>query len=116
MKYENVKYYNEKTRALTLVKKITDKEKKEVETKTYQYPFYVEGVYTQKAIDLGAELEENSYVVSSDLFDRITNFFVELYGKQFTEQELKKGIDQRHIVNTYITMLFGVLQGDSKNE
>lgn len=116
MKYENVKYYDEKTKALTLITSIKDIEKREVETKTYQYPFFVKGIYTQKAINIGAELEANEYVVSSDIFDRLSGFFVELYGKQFTQDEFVNGIDQGKIVNTFITMLFGVLQGDSKND
>src|SRR5690625_96365 len=111
-----IKHYDEKSKSLTLVKKIKDPIKGEVETKTYQYPFFVKGIYTQKAIQLGAELEENGYVVTSDLFDRLSNFFVELYGKQFTQEEFVNGINQGKIINTFIQMLFGVLQGDQKND
>src|SRR5699024_4091252 len=111
MKYENVKFYNEKTKTLTLITDIADYEKKEVATKKYQYPFFVKGIYTQKAIELGAELEENEFVVTAELFDRLTNFFVELYGKQFTAEEFVNGIDQQKIVSTFIIMLLGVLQG-----
>lgn len=112
-----IKHYDEKTKALTLVTEVKDPVKGEVETKTYQYPFFVKGIYTQKAIELGAELEENGYVVNSDLFKRLSNFFVELYGKQFTQEEFVNGINQGKIINTFIKMLFGVLQGDEeKNE
>lgn len=115
MKFEDVQTYNENTKALTLITKITDFEKQEVETKTYQYPFFVKGIYTKKAIDFGAELEEAEYAVSADLFDRLTNFFVELYGKQFKKNELVEGINQAKIIDTFIIMLFGVLRGDTKN-
>jgi len=116
MKYDKVVPYDDETKTLTLVKKITDMNKQEVEVVKYQYPFYVEGLYTLKALELGAELEENEYAVSLDLFERLTNFFVELYGKQFTNEELTSGIDQSNIIDVYITMLFGVLQGDTKND
>lgn len=116
MKYKSVKFYNEETKALTLVTKITDFEKQEVETKTYQYPFYVEGIYTQKAVDLGAELQENEFAITSNLFVELSNFFTELYGKQFTPEELIQGIHQNKVVDTFIKMLQGVLQGDPKNE
>lgn len=116
MKFENVEYYNEKTKALTLITKVTDYEKKEVATKSYQFPFFVKGIYTQKAIELGAELEANEYAVSTELFDSLVNYFVELYNKQFTKTEFVNGIDQGKIVNTFIVMLFGVLQGDTKND
>lgn len=113
---KKIKHYDETTKELTLVTKVIDPIKGEVETETYQYPMYVKGFYTKRAIDLGAELEESEYVVSSELFDRLTNFFVELYGKQFTKEQFVDGVDQGQIVNVFITMLFGVLQGDPKNE
>ncbi|MGY0692987.1 phage tail assembly chaperone G [Virgibacillus sp. FSP13] len=108
-----VKYYDNKSKSITLV---TDVKKDDLETKTFQYPFFVKGVFTKKAIDLGAELEENEFVVPGDLFDRITSFIVELYNKQFTSDELTNGIDAGKIIETYISILMGVLQGDSKNE
>jgi|SRR5690625_1478766 len=113
-----VKYYDENTKTLNLVTGIKEAEgKQELETKEYLYPIFVKGIYTKKSIDLGAELQESEFVVSSDLFDRLTTFIVELYGKQFTSKELTEGIDSGKIINVYISVLFGVLQGDtSKNE
>lgn len=111
-----MKHFDEKTKSLTLITKVKDKIKGEVETKTYPFPLFVEGFFTKKAIDLGAELEENEYVVDSELFERLTNYTVELYGKQFTADELINGIHQGQIINTFINVLFGVLQGDPKNE
>lgn len=109
-----MKYYDEKTKSLTLV---TGVKGEELETKTYQYPFFVKGIFTKKAIDLGAELEKNGYAVRADMFDRLTNFTVELYGKQFDQDDLVNGIDSRNIVETYLSIIMGVLQGDtSKNE
>lgn len=117
MKYENVNFYDPKTKALTLVKEITDLENKEVETRTYQHPFFANGLFVKTAIDLGAEFEQGGQVVQADLFNRLTNFIVELYNHQFTEDELVKGIDVSAIITTYIQILMGVLQGDtSKNE
>src|SRR5690625_83511 len=111
-----MKHFDEKTKSLTLITKVKDKIKGEVETKTYPFPLFVEGFFTKKAIDLGAELEENEYVVDSELFERLTNYIVELYAKQFTADELINGIHQGQIINTFINVLFGVLQGDPKNE
>lgn len=117
MKYKNVKYYDQKTKELTLVKKITDFENEEVEIKTYQHPFFADGLFVKKAIDLGAEFQEAGEVVNSDLFNRLTNFTVKLYNDQFTEDELLKGIDLNLIITIYIQVLMGVLQGEqSKNE
>lgn len=116
MKYENIETYNEKTKALTLVTGIKDVEKKEVNHKTYQYPFYVEGLYIQKALELGAELELSEYIVDGDMFERLANFYVELYAKQFTKEELIRGIHQDNIVSTLIKMLTSVLQGEVKND
>lgn len=112
-----MKHYDKNTKSLTLVTKVKDRVKGEVETKTYPFPLFVEGFFTKKAVDLGAELEENGYVVNSDLFDRLANYTVELYGKQFTQDELVNGVHQGKIINTFIKILFGVLQGDEeKNE
>lgn len=108
-----MEYFNTKTNELTLVE---DVKGEELVTKKYQFPIYVKGIFTKKAIDLGAELEENEYMVSGDMFDRLANYFVELYGKQFTYEGLVNGIDSRKIVSTFVEMLFSVLQGDSKNE
>lgn len=112
-----MKYYNEKTKTLNLVTgiKVVDGEQ-ELETDEYLYPIFVKGIFTRKAIDLGAELEENEFAVPSDLFDRLTTFIVELYSKQFTTKELTEGIHQGDIINTYISILFGVLQGDSSKK
>lgn len=116
MKYNDVKFYDEETKALTLITGIKDYDKEEVETKTYQYPFFVKGIFTKKAVDLGEELESREYTFTSEMFDKLANFFVELYNNQFTKDELMEGINQGLIVNVFITMLFGVLQGDLKNE
>lgn len=116
MKYKDVKFYNEETKALTLITGIKDNETQEVETKTYQYPFFVKGIFTKMAVDLGEKLESKEYTFTSEMFDELANFFVELYNNQFTKDELMEGINQGLIVNTFIAMLFGVLQGDSKNE
>lgn len=107
-------YYDDESKSLTLVEDVNGEK---LETKTYQYPFFVKGIYTKKAIELGAELEVNEYGVTLDLFDRLTNYVSELYGKQFTAEELTDGIDSREIVQVFIKVLFGVLGGDtSKNE
>lgn len=108
-----MKYYDTKTRSLTLV---TEVKGKELKTKPYSFPIFVEGFYTKKAIDLGAELEEKEFTIDADLFERITTFVVGLYGNQFTTEELIKGIDTRHIVNAYISVLFGTLQGDTSKK
>lgn len=109
-----MEYYNSESKSLTLV---TGVDGKKLETKTYQYPFFVKGIFTRKAIDLGAELEASEYAVSGDLFDRISNYIVELYGKQFTQEEVIDGIHQNSVVENYIAILMSVLQGDdSKNE
>lgn len=111
---DEIKYYDEKSKTLTLV---TEVKGDELITKTYNYPIFVKGLYLRKAIDLGAELEANAYVVQSDLFDRLTTFITELYGKQFTTDELTDGIHAGRIIDTYIDILMGTLQGDpSKNE
>ncbi|WP_040981090.1 phage tail assembly chaperone G [Oceanobacillus jeddahense] len=108
-----MKYYDTQTRSLTLV---TDVKGGELETKTYSFPFFVEGIYTKKSIDLGAELEEKQFTIDADLFERITTFVVGLYGNQFTSNDLVKGIDSRHIVDAYIAVLFGTLQGDTSKK
>lgn len=108
-----MEYFNAKTNELTLVE---DVKGDELVTKKYQYPIFVKGIFTKKAIDLGAELEENQYAVSGELFDKLANYFVELYGKQFTYDVLVDGIDSRKVIDTFIVMLYSVLQGDSKNE
>lgn len=112
------KHYDENTKTLNLVTGIKEVDgKQELDTEEYLYPIFVKGVFTKKAIDLGAELQENEFVVQSDLFDRLTTFIVDYYGKQFTTKELTEGIHQEKIINTYIAILFGVLQGDpSKKE
>jgi len=112
MNIKEVESYNKKTKTLTLITKIKNKKEKTVETKVYEYPFFVEGDYTQEALGLGNELEENEYQVSLDLFERLTKFFVGLYGNQFTEEELAKGINQNEIIDRYVEMLFGVLRAD----
>lgn len=115
MNIKDVEHYNNKTKSLTLVTGIKDMEDQTVEVKTYQYPFFVKGIYTKKAIELGVELEENKGVVTADLFDRFVNFYVELYGNQFTEVEFTQGIHQNDIIDLFVEMMFGVLQGDQKN-
>src|SRR5699024_35333 len=115
MKFEDVEFYNEKTKVLTLITKVTNHKEREVATKEYHYPFFVKGIYTQKAIEIGAELEQAEFTVNEEMFNKMSNFFVELYGKQFTAKELVEGIDQSKIINTFILMLFGVLAGDVKN-
>lgn len=108
-----MEYFNNETNELTLVE---DVKGDELVTKKYQFPFYVKGIFTKKAIDLGSELEENEYMVNSELFEKLANYFVELYGKQFTYDELVNGIDSRKVVSKFVEMLFSVLQGDPKNE
>lgn len=116
MNIKEVNFYDANSKTLTLVTGIKDHEKQEVETKTHHYPFFVKGMYIKKAIDLGYELEEANYVIRGDMFDRLSNFIVEIYNKQFTTEDLVDGIDQRSIISVFYSILFGVLQGDQKNE
>jgi len=108
-----VNYYDKNTKTLTLV---TGVKGQELETKEYLYPVFVKGILIKKAIDLGAELQENNFLVGADLFDRLTAFVTELYGKQFTTEELTEGIHVGRIIETYISILMGTLEGDPKNE
>lgn len=109
-----MEFYNTKTRELTLVK---DVKGEELITESYSYPIFVKGVLTQRAIELGAELEKKGFGVDAELFEGMTTFIVELYGKQFTREQLINGIDIRQHVDTYVAILFGALQGDPlKNE
>lgn len=113
-KEENrMEFFNAETRELKLVTEIKGDE---LITDKYQFPIFVKGVYTKIAIDLGVEVEENGYAVSGELFVKLANYFVELYGNKFTYDELVDGLDARKIVPTFIEMLFSVLQGDPKNE
>lgn len=113
-----VEHYDEKTKTITLVTDVEygDDNKPRLKTKEYLFPIFVKGIYTKKAIDLGKELEENGYVVPADLFDRLSTFIVDLYGKQFTTDQLTEGIHAGKIIETYIAILMGTLQGDQKNE
>lgn len=105
------KQYNENEHTLTLV---TEVKGEELITKTFSLPAFISGTYTKSAIDLGAELDEKEYVVQSDLFDRLSNFIVDLFGKQFTVSELQKGLHAGEIIETYIAILMGILQGNLK--
>ncbi len=113
-----VNHYDESTKTITLVTdfKYDNDGKPKFKTKEFLFPIFVKGVYTKKAIQLGKELEENNYVVPEDLFDRLTAFIVDMYGKQFTTDQLVDGIHQGTIIETYIAILMGALRGDSKNE
>lgn len=111
-----MKHFDTDTKELTLVTKVKNKLTGEVDTKTFAFPLFVEGFFTKKAVDLGAELEENEYVVDGDMFNKLVNYTVELYDRQFTAEELTNGIHQGLIINTFFEILFAVLQGDKKNE
>src|SRR5690625_2938356 len=99
MKYENVKHYDGKTKAITLVTGVKDYENKEVEVKKYQHPFFTKGFFIKRAIELGAEFEENEQVIPMDLLNRLTNFITELYNNQFTDEELINGINSDRIID-----------------
>lgn len=109
-----MEFYNDKTKTLTLV---IDVKNDELLTETYNYPIFVKGYFTKKAIVLGAVLEGNKFMVDESLYDDLSKFIVGLYGDQFTIDELVDGIDARNNVPTFVAILFGVLNGDSeKNE
>lgn len=111
-----MEHFNNKTKALTLVTDVKDDG--ELETKTYSYPFFPKGILVKRAIDLGAEFEENEQVVTSSLFDKLTTFIVELYQNKFTEDELVNGLRADKIVQVYINVMMSILSGESpeKNE
>lgn len=114
MKYDSVKTFNSKSKALTLITGIKDMKTKEVDVKIYQYPFYVEGIYVKKSIDLGAEIEQAENVIDADLLERLSNYVVELYAKQFTIEELQKGVHENNLITVLYEVLMSVLQGDEK--
>lgn len=116
MKFEDVKFYDENTKSITLITKVTDEEKREVEVKKYPYPFFSNGGFLQTSLNLGAELEENNQIVTAEIFEKLSNFIVELYNNKFNEEELIKGIDSGVIIQVYISILTSVIAGDSKNE
>lgn len=108
-----MKYFDTKSRNLTLV---TDVKDDELVTETYEYPFFVKGLFVKRAIDLGAEFEENGNVVPSDLFEKISVFIVELYQNKFTKEELQDGIHANEIISVFISIIMSVLGREPKNE
>lgn len=114
MKYESVKTFNDNSKALTLITGIKDMKTKEVDVKVYQYPFYVEGIFLKKSLDLGAELEVAEDTIDADLLERLSNYAVELYAKQFTVDEFQKGVHEENLIPVLYRILMSVLQGDEK--
>lgn len=83
-----------------------------LEYKTYPYPIFVKGSITKQAIDLGAELEGIEKNISSDVVDKMADFVVEVYGRQFERDELIDGIQAHELMPKLSSVLQFVMSGD----
>lgn len=105
-------------KTITLVTGIeqNDAGEQELVTVDYSYPIFVKGSLVKKAIDLGVQLEKNGDVNSS-VIDKLASYAVELYGKQFTKDELIDGTDASELLDT-LTGVLGLVMGveDEGNE
>lgn len=105
-------------KTITLVKDIKVNEetgKHELVTEDYAYPIFVKGSLVKKAIDLGVELEKNEEL-SSKIIDKLANYAVELYGRQFTKDELIDGTNADELLNLLTGILGSVMGGSEENE
>lgn len=89
-------------------------EEQQLEYKTYPYPIFVKGSITKQAIDLGAELEGIEENISSDIVDKMADFVVEVYGKQFKRDELIDGIQAHELMPKLSSVLQFVMSGDEE--
>lgn len=104
-----------KTITLVTDVKVNNKGEQELVTVDYDYPLFVKGSLVKKAIDIGAELEKDNEV-NSKVIDKLANFAVELYGKQFTRDELIDGTDASELITLLTSILSIVMGGNEGNE
>lgn len=93
---------------------VNDAGEQELVEKEFPYPIFVPGGLVKKAIDLGAKLEKSSDSVSGKLIDDLADFTVELYGKQFTRQELVDGVHAEELMDTLLNNMMSVLGSDAQ--
>lgn len=100
---------NRDLKLVTGVKKVDGEQ--QLEYKTYPYPIFVKGGVVKEALTLGAELEKPENGLSADLLDELADFVVELYGKQFTRDELIDGIQANDLIQTLMKPLREIVIG-----
>jgi hypothetical protein len=82
---------------------------KDGEKKTYSQ-FFVSARYMRKALEMKTEMNLNNLSVED--IDTVINFVVEVFGKQFTYDDVYDGLSYDELVDTIFSDVFmNVMQG-----
>lgn len=83
----------------------------EPEIKKYWTPAFIPFTKVREAMDLAAELEKAEGEEYSSLIDKLADFIVSVYGKQFTKDDLYNGIHAPDAIKTFQEQIFFIAQG-----
>ncbi|MDX1769887.1 MAG: hypothetical protein R3328_00030 [Planococcaceae bacterium] len=83
------------------------------ETKTYTQLF-VSARYMRKALELRIEMDLNN--LSLEDVDTVVNFVVDVFGKQFTSDDVYDGLSYDELINTVFEDVFMVVLQGQKQE
>ena len=81
--------------------------------KSYPYPLFVKGGLVKKAFEIAAEMEKSSQEKIVQNIDKLADCVVELYGKQFTRDELIDGVQAHELLQTLNKVVEFVMTGES---
>ena len=84
----------------------------QLEYKTYPYPIFVKGGIVKRAVDLASKLESQEDL-SSSIVDDMADFVVDVYGNQFTRDELIDGTQAHELMEKLSEVLQLVMTGEA---
>lgn len=83
--------------------------------KSYPYPLHVKGSLLKKGIDIAAELEGTGVEsLSGKTVDKLADFVVEVYAKQFTRDELLDGLQAHEVMDKLTEVMMFVISGEEQ--
>lgn len=85
----------------------------QLEYKTYPYPIFVKGGIVKRGIELAARLEKQEEGdFNAGVIDEMADFAVEVYGNQFTRDELIDGTQAHELMERLSGVLSYIMQGE----
>lgn len=83
--------------------------------KSYPYPIFVKGGLVKKAIDIAADMEQTENTTMAQNIDKLADFVVEVYGNQFSRDELIDGIQAHELMEKLSGVLKFVISGEENS-
>lgn len=87
----------------------------EPQLKKYWTPAFIPFTKVREAMELAAEMEQNDTSKTAESMDKLADFVTDVYGNQFTKDELYNGLHAPEAIPTIQQQIIFIAQGQQSD-